>query len=442
MEQELNPVMTPEQPVPPVKPSVFKTSLAEKIFAWLILPISYCYASMITDAPNESKLWLAIFTLGFLVMGEVLHWKEKRSVESFVWLGAVLVFLAVYAFGALPLPIWDENYTPGTSPWKTGHLVLFLHLFAVYWLMSRSNRLAEGKTSGMFVWDGITGFFVLPFKNIYRIVTGIISCFVPNTENGKKKGGLKVLFSILAVAAGLILLLIAVRQLSLADSGFSDLMQKVSDFLHFELDFLTVFRIFIALHVAAYVYALLDGTYIEEKDRFYHRGDLVKRFLEKLRKVPDVVWVILIALFSVFYIVFFAVQGKYLFGAFQGTLPEGYTFSTYAREGFFELCRVVMINFALLWLAFRTGEKKGPALKIGGTVLILETLLFDAIAFSKLLLYIQEYAFTPLRLQSAWLIVVLFAASISILISILTGKKTARFWFFFSALLLVAVSLL
>ncbi|MBR4768268.1 MAG: DUF4173 domain-containing protein [Lachnospiraceae bacterium] len=453
MEQDMNIAAVPEaeapvqeapSPEPPAKkPSVFQTTLAEKIFAWLILPVAYCYASMILDAPDESKLWLVIFTVGFLVIGEVLHWKEKRSPESFVWLGAVIVLLCIYAFGALPLAIWDENYAPGRSPWETGHLVLFLHLFAVYWLLSRGNRLAEGKTSGMFVWDGITGFCILPFKNIYRIVTGIISCFVPNPGGSRKKGaGLKILFSLLAVIVGFILLVIAVSTLKEADTGFADLMQKVADFLHFELDAELIFRLFITIHVAGYVFALLDGSFREKKEAFVNRGNLVKRFLNILHKVPDVVWVILIALFSVFYVVFFVLQGKYFFSAFAGTLPEGYTFSTYAREGFFELCRVVMINFALLWVAFRTGERKGPALKIAGTALVLETLLFDAIAFAKLFLYIREYAFTPLRLQSAWLITSLLVASIAILISILTGKKTARFWFFFSALSLVAVALL
>ena len=103
---------------------------------------------------------------------------------------------------------------------------------------------------------------------------------------------------------------------------------------------------------------------------------------------------------------------------------------------------MVLVNFALLWLTFRTCRKKSTALKIVGTVLVLETIFFDAVAFAKLFMYIHEYAFTPLRLQSAWLVTVLGAACICILISILTRKKTAKLWFIFSTVTLLITAVI
>ncbi len=435
---------TGDAPAPkPARKSLFDTTLAEKIVAWLTIPLCYCYVTAYYELPEvAAKIWITVFVLGFLAFGIALHRKERRRIESFLWIGIELILLAVYLFGPLPFPWWAEPYTASSRVWEDWHLVLFLHLFAVYWLLSRSNRLAEGETSHMFVWDGITGFFVLPFKNIYLLITTVISTFKRNKKKDKKRVGLAILFSLIAVSIGLVLLITALRLLGQADRNFADVLTKIDEFLRFRLDWAVVWRLFLAVHVGTYVYGMLGGSFREEKERFVHRGDLVKRFVEKLRAIPDGVWIGIVAVFTVFYVIFFAVQGSYLFGAFAGTLPEGFSYSTYAREGFFELCRVVLVNFALLWLTFRTCRKKSTALKIAGTVLVLETILFDAVAFAKLFMYIHEYAFTPLRLQSAWLVTVLGAACICILISILTRKKTAKLWFIFSTVTLLITAVI
>ncbi len=51
------------------------------------------------------------------------------------------------------------------------------------------------------------------------------------------------------------------------------------------------------------------------------------------------------------YLLFISMQAKYLFGAFWGALPEGFSYSEYARQGFFELCRVAAINIVILLAA-------------------------------------------------------------------------------------------
>ena len=424
------------------------TTLIEKIAAWLVIPFCYCYVCVFFRDWGEvdgATIMLSIFTVGFMIFGEALHWKERRHWESFLWISVELLVLAVFIFGALPLNVWSAPYLPGQSPWEKWHLALFLHLFGVYWLLARGNRLAEGETSHMFVWDGITGFFVLPFKNFHLHVAALVSCFIPakgNTKTESRGNGLKVLFSVLAVAVGIGLLCFALGQLRAADRNFEIFLDRIADFLHIEWDIEILWRLFLTAHVSAYVYGLLAGSFREEKERFVTRGNLIKRFLALLRKVPDAVWIALIAVFSVFYVIFFIVQGSYLFGGFYSLLPEGYTFSTYAREGFFELCKVAGANFFLLWLVFRTGRKRGIPLKAAGTVLTAETMLFAVIAFTKLFMYMDAYAFTPLRLQSTWLVVSIFAACICVMISIVFQKKTAKIWFIFSAVTMALMALI
>ena len=160
--------------------------------------------------------------------------------------------------------------------------------------------------------------------------------------------------------------------------------------------------------------------------------------------MPIAVLAALAAVFAAVYLAFFALQASYLFGAFTRTVPEGYTVAEYARQGFFSLCRVMAVNFALLWLMARTGvrpPRTQRALRALCTVLLAQSLLFAVIAASKLTLYITIYGFTPLRLQSAWLIAVLTAGCGCALYSLWSGKRSFRFWTLFSGLTLALLHL-
>ena len=88
-------------------------------------------------------------------------------------------------------------------------------------------------------------------------------------------------------------------------------------------------------------------------ERITERRGFLESLLGQLRIVPARVWSICLAVFIAVYAVFFVMQGGYIFGAFSRTLPEGMTVAQYARQGFFELCRVMALNLVLLWLVTR-----------------------------------------------------------------------------------------
>lgn len=50
----------------------------------------------------------------------------------------------------------------------------------------------------------------------------------------------------------------------------------------------------------------------------------------------------------ILYVLFFVSQFPYFLGGFTGELAEGFTYAEYARKGFFELCAVCCINFAVI----------------------------------------------------------------------------------------------
>ena len=109
------------------------------------------------------------------------------------------------------------------------------------------------------------------------------------------------------------------------------------------------------------------------------------------------------------YLFFLFVQFNYMFFAFGGKLPGGFIYSEYARRGFFELVAIAAINLGLL-VAFYlfTAKKDGGIAKfLRGYLLTLSgiTVVIIASAVSKMVMYMQVYGLTQLRVYTSWFMV-------------------------------------
>ena len=376
--------------------------------------------------------WTLLFVLGFVGLTEFLHWEQKRPRESWIWLGCLGIITLSILLGR-------------DQVWDAGQRSLFLHLAAVYWLLCRSGRLVEGESGHLLLLDGIHGFLIFPFYHFYLRIRALWYAGKELIGGRIRVKWATVLWSLLALACALGLFAVAVGQLSKADSGFHQLMGRMADWFTFDWNGEWLFKLLLSLPVGQYLFGLIAGSRREDPETLRERGRGLCARVESLRRVPNVVWTVLTGAFVLLYLVFFVLQGRYLFGAFTRSLPEGFIVSEYARQGFFELCRVMGINFVLLWLVARVSRRpvreNRPTL-ILCLILLAESLLFAVVAFSKLALYIDCFGFTPLRLQSTWLVCVLFAGCLAALWTLLTGKKSFRAWLMFSALSLSFLCLL
>ena len=388
----------------------------------------YLWKSDLFWGADVDRVWTVIFVLGFVGLTEFLHWGKARPRESWVWLGC----MAVITLGI----VLDRNRV-----WEE-HALLFLHLAAVWWVLCRSGLLVEGESGHMLPLDGLNGFVIIPFKHFYLRIRALFYALYQPFRNRRKIKTATLLWSLAAVLAALGLFVAAVRLLTAADEGFDALMAWVGDWFRFDWDGEWMLKFLLSLPVGQYLFGLLAGAGREDPETIRQRGGELSRALEAARRVPNLVWTGLTCAFCLLYLVFFAVQSRYLFGAFTRTLPEGFVVAEYARQGFFELCRVMAVNFALLWLVTRFSRqsvRENLPARIACVVLLVESMLFAVVAFSKLALYIDCFGFTPLRLQSSWLVCVLFVGCLAAGYSLLTGKKSFRAWLIFSA---VSLSLL
>ena len=107
-----------------------------------------------------------------------------------------------------------------------------------------------------------------------------------------------------------------------------------------------------------------------------------------------------LAILNMVYLVFVTIQFSYLFAG--GQLPHGMNYAEYARQGFFQLCLVALINFIILLIALRTKQGEDIPLRrlsrVLQTVLIVFTgvLLFSA--HLRMNMYENMYGYTYLRL--------------------------------------------
>jgi hypothetical protein len=125
---------------------------------------------------------------------------------------------------------------------------------------------------------------------------------------------------------------------------------------------------------------------------------------ERPQKLPfdSTIAVTVIAVCSVIDICFLAIQFNYLFSAVWGHLPTDTVYSAYARRGFFELTVVASINLILMLFAIYSGRSGGAAVRASVSLLTVLTLALIASAFSKMVMYINAYGLTPLRVYTSW----------------------------------------
>ena len=420
-----------------LEPSAFDASNVEIAAAFLSYVLAYGYVrlwSALFDGVGAplAKLLLAGFTAGFFALGEALHRDTPRKRESWVWLGCEALVLASL--------LLDRG-----RALADGLPFLFLHIFAVWWALSRSNTLLEGQSGRFLPLDALNGFAAFPFSHFFlraRTARFALSRLRGGREREKGESG-TLAWTLLMSAAALGLLVLAASLLTAADEGFSHLLSGFAALFRFDWDrerwIRLLMRVLFSLPVGAYLFGLLSGTRREERCALSARAAGADETLSMLRGVPESVWAVLLSLFCVLYALFFAVQGRYLFGAFTRTLPEGFVVAEYARQGFFELCKVMAVNFALLYLASRSaksGPRESRVLRAASLALLAESLLLAFVALSKLALYIDCFGFTPRRLQSTWLVCVLAAGCLCAMWSLLKNAKTFRAWMYFGAVTL------
>ena len=391
--------------------------------------MSFLYTFIATHPISIGPKMLLLFATAYCAFGSLLFKKQKAASEHHLWLFSLLLILISIISGRNR--VWGE------------YAILLSHAFAVYWLMARSGRFIAGESSEYLLFDLILGFVILPFRHFFQRFKTLIQS--TSTSLGKDRSLAAKFIILFVLLTSVVFLYIAGNLLSQADIGFRQMLGSLFDWVRLENIRPTLFRFIISLPIGAYLYGLFFGLYQEKaKERTSWKERWESQILN-FRHVPTSLWSSILSVFALLYVAFFTLQGSYLFGAFFRTLPNHMTAAQYARQGFFELCAITTLNFALLgfaWLSHHQPIRQSSSLFSMFFVILGESVLFSVIAASKLLLYIQRFGFTPLRIQSFWFIGVLLAACLAASYSLLTGKRSYKIWILYSGISLAITHLL
>ncbi len=373
--------------------------------------IGFFYIQLIFWNANSAGGWLTVFTLVFCAGVEFFcqaMGRRKIPAESWFWLaclGAVALSFAFWGSVSATVGGWD---------------MLALHGLAVYWVLSRTGSLSEGGTGPMLVLDLVRGFLLYPFGGFLLRIRTLLA----RARRGRS-GARGLAGALIGLAAAVPLLAIAYQQLAAVDGNFAALLRLTVDWnwLNGEL----VLRLILSLPVGAWLYGLTASCLRVRPDPALPAE--LRRAAEEARVLPVSTAGVLLAALNGLYLAFFLLQGSYLLGGFFGRLPAGFTASEYAVSGFGEVCRLMLLNLAVLGGCAKFGRvplRRSRALQVLGGLLCGFSLLFVAVAGAKLGLYIRRFGLTPRRVLAAWFILVLGAWACIALFTLLRPIRAVR----------------
>lgn len=286
--------------------------------------------------------------------------------------------------------------------------ILFLNFSLVvlaetYILSLSFNTTVSQNGVDFLFFDLIKSVFVIPFANFAHIWPAAFS--KKRDGEGKKSGG----SALLGLAIAFVPVCIIIALLLSADVAFSVVLKAIFNFSFFDV-FEELFYIGLSIPVAMYLFGVLYGNGQNPMPNSI-TAENVKSFTSKAKVFPRVTMIASLVPIVLIYVAFFASQCVYFISAFWDMLPKNFSVSQYARKGFFELCAICVINFAIICFvglfAEKQGDRESRFLRVLKAIICVCTEAFVVIDIAKMLLYIERFGLTRKRVITSWFMVVL-----------------------------------
>ena len=302
--------------------------------------------------------------------------------------------IALYALlplFALPRLLFDSG-----DVYLLSHAFVLLGFMYIVHLICGESGRAPGEC---FAPELAKAVFAMPLSEYGAAPDAILSS--KKKGIGRAVGSVLLGLGIAVIPTAVVLLLLLVSDSSF-ERMFENILMGLPEINVGTLLFSVPFGILLGFYVFSHLWACgthaLGGEVKEET---------AERLKTSLRFAP--VPMVCAAVFPLLclYLLFFLSQIPYFIGGFSGTLPEGLTYADYARQGFFELCTVAVINAAVLWGITLFTRRKNDRLpipaRITAVLLAFFTLTLLTSAAAKMLLYIDSYGLSRKRIYVLWL---------------------------------------
>ncbi len=368
------------------------TGTRNRIFAFITLIFGYCIIKFTMSDGLGLPATLTFLLLNFSFIAYQLINKFKITLDG--------IFL--YTVNIL-LSISFSLYSFETIKVFTAMLLFFLIPCTAYFAFIRSS----GKDP-IFFFEIIKATFIHPFIKFGNLFKNIFT---------KRNGSKTVWKALLGLAISIPFATVIILILISADSAFESLFDYLfSDF--FNKLFTELLNIIISLPISCAVFSMICAS-SENVTENILKEETCNRICNQVAFVPTITSAFFVIPICLVYVIYFISQTAYFLSGFNGILPGDFTYSEYARQGFYELCIVSFINLSIITAINIFGKKSYKKMPIGNILtLILSTMTIAliAIAMSKMLLYINEYGLTRLRIFVVWFLILLALLFIAIIL--------------------------
>ncbi len=373
----------------------FKADNSDRLFALLFYAVAYFYILVQLDwrwgyAGTWKGEWFVTVFVAVYAACVLFYARSKGTAvtsSGLFWL-AVLMCIGI-SYSVMPNDI------------LAGYQGIALHITAAYFTLLVCNGTLLPHTSHFIVFDLFNALLIVPIANIFSRLRVIFS--MHRLSDKRRAAGVLLGIITLVLACMLIIPL-----LSQADSSFDMLMQSIINTNAFKMND-TLLKIIFSLPVGAYLFGLAFGS-LNKRGTNAFSAKMLENTAESRHIIPQNTIYIVLGGVAALYVLFIAVQSGNLFSAFAGRLYGTQVYSEYAREGFFSLCYVSVINAAMLFAAdlfAKSPRSQSRVLRLFNIIISSLTLLLLASALAKMLMYIGVYGFTQKRIMTLWLMAVL-----------------------------------
>lgn len=374
----------------------------DTVFAWASLIFGYLFMRALPAYKNNLGAFLLILTA---YISTFIFFKAKRIkmpvLSIVVGASAIIMSASLIISGNDFLIFLSFSYS------------LVCYCYFIY--SALGNSVKKGVSDFIAV-DFFKAVFVMPFYSIAELFSAI--------ANKRSKNVFRYVLKILCGLFLAVIPTLVILTLLSYDSGFIDLLDKIFSFDTSEIVSHLISIIF-AIPAAMYIFGLYSSSMHKVMENTITAKEC-KNAMAEIRIMPKLTALSATLPILFLYVVYFISQWKYYVSGFTGILPENFSYAEYAREGFFQLCAVSVINLIIILVIVtfmrRKAGRPDVILRVIAVTFCASTLVLITTAVSKLVMYISSYGLTEKRIYAMWLMIVI--AIVYIIIAI--GQFTRR----------------
>lgn len=378
--------------------------------------------------------WLLLLCLALGALMAGLLYKQEMGIQ---WLIFVFLFeLCLFVFAII-----RKNRVPLTSILLAGINVLialvtilrteaFSTALAVMSNLLGLGLLAASFLNGQWLAYRLREYITEALRLFLSVMAGFFRLFIKEesaiavdakTDTRQHLKNLKPYLIGLLIAAPLLLLFGSL--FASADPVFAEKSQALFAWIKIENLADLIQPLILGLFIAYVSFGAMAFAFTRGAQRQSLSPDqpLFKAFLGSTESM------VVLVLLNLLFASFLFVQFRYFFGGGQNIAINGYTYSEYARKGFFELLAVALFAGGVHWglnaVTDRAQPRQKLAFALAITILYLQVGVVMVSAFQRMGLYIQAYGLTQERLLPQIFMVVVAG----ILLALLVMEWSKRF---------------